>query len=334
MFWFQIFCNFNATYLYDYSYVLLFNLVFTSLPVIILGALDQDVNPKAIMAHPETYRRGIAGLEYTRPLFWSAVIDAIYQSAVCFFVPYVIWSLFPTVSADGLDMGSLWLFGTTIGACAVISANLYCGLSMRYWTWIFWIIELVSILSYFVWSLVYSAFNGLYTDVAYWLYSTIVFWSTVLLVVVLCLLPRFFAKSWRIAFSPTEVDIVRESWVKGDLKNRLGLRGEKDPSSLYQDQEHDGGLFHAAKRSTDQNRRARNREDNASETSADPLPVDSYEEDYARRARVDQVTDEAWARLSVQPDAPGNRGSRGNDLVSWAKIPSSFDYHFDCIPSG
>ena len=61
MFWFQIYCDFNATYLYDYTYVLLFNLIFTSLPVIILGALDQDCNAKALLAFPSTYKRGIKG---------------------------------------------------------------------------------------------------------------------------------------------------------------------------------------------------------------------------------------------------------------------------------
>lgn len=280
MFWFQIFSGFDATYLYDYSYVLLFNLVFTSLPVIILGALDQDVHPKAIFAYPGTYKRGIAGLEYTRGLFWSAVIDAVYQSAICFFIPYCIWALFPVSSADGLDLGSLWFFGTTIGAGAVISANLYAGLTMRFWTWIFWAIEAISILSYFVWALIYSAFpTWLYDDVAYWLYATVIFWTTVLLVVVLCLLPRFFFKAWRIAFNPTEVDIVRESWVKGDLKEQLGLREKK--SYNMTDVETGNDLFVAAKNSTERSRSHLAADDNISETSADPFPTD-YEQHYVR----------------------------------------------------
>jgi magnesium-transporting ATPase (P-type) len=31
------FCSFDATYLYQYTFILLYNLVFTSLPVIVLG---------------------------------------------------------------------------------------------------------------------------------------------------------------------------------------------------------------------------------------------------------------------------------------------------------
>lgn len=174
MFWFQIFCNFNATYLYDYTYVLLFNLIFTSLPVIILGALDQDCNAKALLAFPATYTRGIKGLDYTKTLFWLSVLDGIYQSVVCFFVTWACWYFFPVVSADGHSMDSIWIFGTTIGAGAVISANLYAGLSMRYWTAIVWLVQAVSILSYFIWALIYSAFEGLYFNAAYWSMSTVI----------------------------------------------------------------------------------------------------------------------------------------------------------------
>ena len=37
MFWFMIFNSFDATYLYQYTFILLYNLAFTSLPVIALG---------------------------------------------------------------------------------------------------------------------------------------------------------------------------------------------------------------------------------------------------------------------------------------------------------
>ena len=70
IFWYQIFCNFDMTYLYDYSYILLFNLAFTSVPVILMGVLDQDVSDKVSLAVPQLYRRGIKRLEWTQTKFW------------------------------------------------------------------------------------------------------------------------------------------------------------------------------------------------------------------------------------------------------------------------
>ena len=70
IFWYQIYCNFDMTYLYDYTYLLLINLAFTSLPVIMMGVLDQDVNDKVSLAVPQLYRRGIERLEWTQRKFW------------------------------------------------------------------------------------------------------------------------------------------------------------------------------------------------------------------------------------------------------------------------
>ncbi|CAD0111107.1 unnamed protein product [Aureobasidium uvarum] len=50
LFWYQIFANFDCSYIFDYSYILLYNLAFTSLPVILMGILDQDVDDKVSLA--------------------------------------------------------------------------------------------------------------------------------------------------------------------------------------------------------------------------------------------------------------------------------------------
>jgi phospholipid-translocating ATPase len=70
IFWYQIYADFDQTYLYDYTYILLYNLAFTSLPVIFMGVLDQDVSDKVSLAVPELYRRGIERKEWTQKKFW------------------------------------------------------------------------------------------------------------------------------------------------------------------------------------------------------------------------------------------------------------------------
>lgn len=70
LFWYQIFCNFDMTYFYDTSYITLFALAFTSLPVIFMGVLDQDVSDTVSLAVPQLYRRGIERREWTQTKFW------------------------------------------------------------------------------------------------------------------------------------------------------------------------------------------------------------------------------------------------------------------------
>jgi phospholipid-translocating ATPase len=70
LFWYQIYNNFDVTYLFDYTYILLVNLAFTSLPVILMGILDQDVSDKVSLAVPQLYRRGMERKEWTQSKFW------------------------------------------------------------------------------------------------------------------------------------------------------------------------------------------------------------------------------------------------------------------------
>lgn len=143
----SLFSSFDATYLYHYTFILLCNLVFTSLPVIVLGgvskfssrkglrstqyllAFDQDINAKAALAFPQLYVRGIRGLEYTRTKFWMYMTDGLYQSGVVFFIPYLVWQLGLPISFTGRDVNSLSDFGTTVAVAAIVAANTYVGLN-------------------------------------------------------------------------------------------------------------------------------------------------------------------------------------------------------------
>jgi len=92
-------------------------------------AFDQDINARAALAFPQLYVRGIRGLEYTRFKFWTYMLDGLYQSAVVFFIPYLVWTLGPTVSWNGKTIESLSDFGTTVAVAAIFAANCFVGLN-------------------------------------------------------------------------------------------------------------------------------------------------------------------------------------------------------------
>ncbi|POW20980.1 hypothetical protein PSHT_02928 [Puccinia striiformis] len=77
--------------------------VFTSLPVGLMGAFEQDLSANASMAFPALYKRGIYGLQYTRLKFWSYMLDGTYQSIVSFWIPYFVYFHSTSVSITGRD---------------------------------------------------------------------------------------------------------------------------------------------------------------------------------------------------------------------------------------
>ena len=70
LFWYCIYNDFDCSYLFDYTYIVLVNLAFTSLPVIFMGIFDQDVDDKVSLAVPQLYMRGIERKEWSLLKFW------------------------------------------------------------------------------------------------------------------------------------------------------------------------------------------------------------------------------------------------------------------------
>ena len=251
MFWFQIFNGFDATYLFEYTLLLLYNLVFTSLPVGILGALDQDTNAQASLAFPQLYRRGMMGLDYTRSRFWLYMGDGLYQSAILFFIPWLCYGAGHSWSSDGKDTNSLYEIGTTIAVAGVFAANLYVGINTRYWTVITWLVYGISTILVYIWIPIYSALSAFpYYGEADVIYPTFNFWFVVIFTVFCCVGPRWLVLTFRNSYFPRDKEIVREAWVAGDLKRELGLKrrrqrkAEKKRGQAGTDQDHDNHHDH------------------------------------------------------------------------------------------
>jgi len=194
----------------------------------ILGSFDQDANALACLAFPQLYTRGIQGLDYTRKRFWLYMSDGLYQSAVIFFVPFLVYGSGAAWSSNGLDTDGLYDFGTTIAAAAVVAASLYVGINTRYWTYIMVLVLSVSTILVYLWIPTYSALASLhYNSEVDVIFSTFFFWATTVLTVFLAVGPRWIVSAIRQSYFPRDKDIIREAWIAGSLKAQLGMRRKR-----------------------------------------------------------------------------------------------------------
>lgn len=224
LFWYQIYDNFDCSYAFDYSYVLLYNLAFTSLPVIFMGILDQDVDDKVSLAVPQLYRRGIERKEWTETKFWLYMVDGLYQSVLCWYFAYLNFYTGNFVTESGKNINDYKRIGVFVANPVVIIVNVYILLNTYRWDWFFVLITTISILLIFFWTGVYTSFTAGFTfyESAPQVYGTLAFWCNLALTVILCLLPRFTAKAFQKIYLPRDVDIVREQIRQGKfdyLKN-------------------------------------------------------------------------------------------------------------------
>uniref|UniRef100_H3BZX2 Phospholipid-transporting ATPase n=1 Tax=Tetraodon nigroviridis TaxID=99883 RepID=H3BZX2_TETNG len=149
LFWYQFFCGFSGSVMTNSWVLILFNLVFTSAPPLVYSILDQDIAAATLLKLPELYRAEQNCKVYVPPMFWITVLDAFYQSLVCFFVPYFAFA--------GSDVSEL-SFGSPINASALLIILSHQVLESHTLTWIHALVLLLSVVSYFGFVLLFSLF--------------------------------------------------------------------------------------------------------------------------------------------------------------------------------
>uniref|UniRef100_A0A8C1CVF6 Phospholipid-transporting ATPase n=1 Tax=Cyprinus carpio carpio TaxID=630221 RepID=A0A8C1CVF6_CYPCA len=189
LFWYQFFCGFSATAMIDYWLMIFFNLFFTSAPPIMFGIMEKEVSDSTLLSLPELYKRGQHSEGYRRSTFWIAILDAFYQSLVCFFIPY--WTY------NGSDIG-IFAFGTPMNTVSLFTIILHLAIEIKSWTAVHWVIMIGSVLVYFIVTLAYSAICISCNPPSdpYWIMhkqmADPMFYLVCILTTVVALLPRFF----------------------------------------------------------------------------------------------------------------------------------------------
>ncbi|KAI4804867.1 hypothetical protein KUCAC02_026478 [Chaenocephalus aceratus] len=137
LFWYQFFCGFSGSVMTNAWVLILFNLLFTSVPPLLCGVLDRHTAAHTLMQRPQLYSASKVSVPR---MFWVTVLDAFYQSLVCFFVPYCAFA--------GSSV-SVLSFGSPINASALLIILLHQVIESPTLTWIHALVWLLSAASYF-----------------------------------------------------------------------------------------------------------------------------------------------------------------------------------------
>ncbi|KAL4656854.1 putative phospholipid-transporting ATPase VA isoform X1 [Arapaima gigas] len=148
IFWYQFYCGFSGSAMIDQWFLIFFNLMFSAFPQLITGTLDKDVSAETLQDLPQLYMNGQNSEEYKPYMFWMNMIDAFYQSLICFFIPYFAY-------ADS-DV-DLFTWGTPVTSLALLTILLHLGIETKTWTWLNWASIAFSIGLFFMVALCYHS---------------------------------------------------------------------------------------------------------------------------------------------------------------------------------
>ncbi|KMZ61764.1 putative Phospholipid-transporting ATPase [Zostera marina] len=212
-FWFTFQTGFSGQRFYDDWFQSLFNVIFTALPVIILGLFDKDVSASLSKRYPELYLEGIKNMFFKWRVVGVWAFFSVYQSLIFYYFT-------SAASTNGLNSSGkifgLWDVSTMAFTCVVVTANVRLLMECNSVTRWHYVSVGGSILSWFVFIFIYSGIMTTFDRqeniyfVIYVLMSTLYFYLTLLLVPIVALLGDFTYKGLQRWFSPYDFQIVQE----------------------------------------------------------------------------------------------------------------------------
>ncbi|KAL6435702.1 hypothetical protein ACFW04_005540 [Cataglyphis niger] len=228
--WFAFFCGFSAQTVFDPMYISVYNLFYTSLPVLAVGIFDQDVNDKNSLMYPKLYTPGLQNLLFNKKEFCWSALHGFYASCVLFLVPYGTYK--DGVSPKGYVLSDHMLLGSVVATILVIVVTVQIALDTSYWTVFNHIMVWGSLIWYFILDYFYNfVIGGSYVGSLTMAMSEATFWFTTVISCIILVIPVL---SWRFFFMdvrPTLSDRVRLKQRLAQLRSRQSQDILRTPST-------------------------------------------------------------------------------------------------------
>uniref|UniRef100_A0A8C5HAE1 Phospholipid-transporting ATPase n=1 Tax=Gouania willdenowi TaxID=441366 RepID=A0A8C5HAE1_GOUWI len=146
-FWYSFFNGYSAQVAFEDMFITLYNLCYSSLPVLLVGLLDQDVNDRLSLKFPKLYLPGQQGLLFNYKNFFISLFHGIFVSLIIFFIPY--GAFLQTMGQDGEAPSDYQSFAVVMSSTLIFTVNLQISLETSYWTFVNCFAVLGSIAIYF-----------------------------------------------------------------------------------------------------------------------------------------------------------------------------------------
>ncbi|XP_016474984.1 putative phospholipid-transporting ATPase 7 [Nicotiana tabacum] len=231
LFYFEAFAGFSGQSVYDDSYMILFNVILTSLPVIALGVFEQDVPSEVCLQFPALYQQGPKNLFFDWYRIFGWLGNGVYTSLIVFFLNIIIF-YDQAFRAEG-QTADLIAVGTTMFTCIIWAVNCQIALTMSHFTWIQHFLIWGSIATWYLFLLIYGMLAPDYSKYAFKilveaLAPAPVYWCTTLLVTVVSTLPYLAHISFQRSFNPMDHHIIQEiKYYKKDVEDHHMWKTER-----------------------------------------------------------------------------------------------------------
>ncbi|XP_011166374.2 probable phospholipid-transporting ATPase IF isoform X2 [Solenopsis invicta] len=205
---FSIHNGFSTQELYDGMFLMGYNIIFTSLPILMYGLLEQNYNAKKLMKYPYLYKLNKNNYLMSWNQFIAWMILGLWHTSVTYFTVFAVTYINPTYLYDNTSVDQ-WTYSTCIFHIVTLLANLQILLRSLYWSipLVFSVIlsEVVFFASTFGYSAIHLKYDGDMFGVFQILLKSPSFWLITVFIIVACLIPDYLWTTYNVTYRPIKI---------------------------------------------------------------------------------------------------------------------------------
>ncbi|CAJ1975320.1 unnamed protein product [Sphenostylis stenocarpa] len=219
LFLYEVYASFSGQPAYNDWFLSLYSVFFSSLPVIALGVLDQDVSARYCLMFPILYQEGVQNVLFCWRLVLSWMLNGFISATMIFF--FCTKAIEPQAFDEEGRTAGRDMLGVTMYTCVVWVVNLQMALAIRYFTLIQHIFIWGSIGFWYLFLLAYGAMPPKFSTNVYKVFvETLVpspsFWVVTFFVAVSTLIPYFTCSVIQMWFFPMYHQMIQ--WIRYERK--------------------------------------------------------------------------------------------------------------------
>ncbi|CAN1137756.1 Putative phospholipid-transporting ATPase 9 [Linum perenne] len=215
VFLYESYASFSGQSAYNDWFLSLYNVFFTSLPVIALGVFDQDVSSRCALKFPLLYQEGVQNVLFSWRRIITWMTNGVYSAVMIFF--FCTKAMENQAFNDKGMTAGRDILGATMYTCIVWAVNLQMALSINYFTVIQHILIWGSIAFWYIFLLIYGSMSPGFAKNAYKIFVEALapapsFWIITLFAVISTLIPYFSFSVMQMRFFPMYHQMVQ--WMR------------------------------------------------------------------------------------------------------------------------
>ncbi|CAL5197273.1 unnamed protein product [Lathyrus oleraceus] len=219
LFLYEVYASFSGEPAYNDWFLALYNVFFSSLPVIALGVFDQDVSARYCLKFPLLYQEGVQNVLFSWRRVLSWMLNGFFSALLIFFFCTKAMEL-QAFDSEGRTAGND-ILGTTMYTCVVWVVNLQMAVAISYFTLIQHFFIWGSIFFWYIFLLIYGEVPQKISENAYKVFLETLapspsYWIVTFFVVISTLIPYFSYKAIQMRFFPMYHEMVQ--WIRYEGK--------------------------------------------------------------------------------------------------------------------